>query len=452
MLWKRLRDTTHPSFTLNLLSRTLWEVSIILFGTASSIIIARCLGPYGKGVINTLQQFLGFAGSLAVPGLYPALQYHIAAGKCDVKEGVANYVFFTLVYSCPFTFVLLLLSPFFTHNILKGVPIAILLISLLIFFVSAFFSPLSITLSALQRFPQLAFCGLLSLTAKLFLLFFFLVILKMDLWGAFLPDWLLLPLGTYLGFYFLSDVLTLSSFKPRFNKALLKSLLSYGLKVFTAGILGLTTLRVDVFFVNSFLSPTAVGLYMTGVSYTELIRFIPSAVSTVLFPRVAASGEAQAKELATFITRSFPLYLFPVSAILFLSAPLIIPLLYGAKFIPSIRVVSFLLPGIFFWCYSAQLGDYLAGRGYPEFTLYSISIATLITLVGDFLLIPVMGINGAAFVSSLAYFSHFLLLLYFFRLNTGSTLSEILLTKKDDVLYLWKILKEKGVKLEKLFK
>jgi O-antigen/teichoic acid export membrane protein len=117
-------------------------------------------------------------------------------------------------------------------------------------------------------------------------------------------------------------------------------------------------------------------------------------------------------------------------------ARFVIPFLYGAKFIPSIGVVPFLLPGIIAWCYASQFGGYLSGRGHPEFSLYSNAFASLITLAGDFLLIPVMGIKGAALTSSFAYGCNFFILLYFFRLKTNVPLSEIFLPKRVDIKYL----------------
>jgi len=451
-LWKKLAGTKTPSFTTNLFSRTAWEISLVFFGVAFSIIIARCLGPYGKGVINTIQQFIAFAGLFASPGIYDALQYHIASKRCETREGIANYIFFTLIYSFPLTFLLLFLSPFFTHNILKGVPLPLLIVSLIFFLLGIYFSPLSILLGALQRFPQLAISGFISLIAKLFFLFLFLIVLKMNVWGAMLPDWLLFPISLFLGFYFLQDVLNISFFKPGFNKEILKSLLNYSWKTFIAGIFGRTTLRVDVFFLNYFFSPTVVGLYMTGVSYTEFIRLFPSAISTVLFPRTAAVEEGEAVRLTTLILRSFLLFLMPVAGLLLLLSSYIIPLLYGIKFVPSIKVVGYLLPGVIGNCYAGIFGSYLSGRGHPELTLYSIGPATLVTLVGDYLLIPAMGIKGAALVSSFAYCTNFFLLLYFFSTMTGARLKDIFIPKIEDIKYITVTLKEKLQKWSEMIK
>jgi O-antigen/teichoic acid export membrane protein len=440
--WKNLKATSQPSFSTNVFFQTLSEISIIFFGVATSIIIARWLGPHGKGVINTLQQFLAFLGLFVSPGLYESLIYHIAGKKCSIGKGIGNFLFFTLVYSFPLTLLAVLLSRFLTTNILKGVPQELLLVSLLFFFAGLYFNPINVTLVALQRFPQIFFIGLIYNIAKFFLLAFFLIALKWGIWGAMLPDWLLFPFSIYLSLHFLRDVMSIFSFKPSFNKTLLKSLLGYGIKVFFGGIFWQINVRADVLIVNYFKSPSAVGLYSTGVSYTELVRLFPIAISKVLFPRVSSTGEEEASKLTCLITRLLTLYLLPLGFFFLLMARFIIPFLYGAKFIPSTGVVPFLLPGIIAWCYASQFGGYLSGRGHPEFSLYSNALASLITLIGDFLLIPVMGIKGAALTSSLAYGSNFLILLHFFRLKTAVPLWEIFIPKRMDVKYLLEVIRK----------
>jgi len=132
-VWRKIQNSTSPSFTTNVLARTIWETSLTFFGVIFSIIIARCLGPYGKGVINTIQQFGALAGLFVSPGLYSALQYFIASRKCTIKEGIPSFIFFTLVYSFPLTFLILFLSPYFTHNIPKGVPLHLLTVYIIFF-------------------------------------------------------------------------------------------------------------------------------------------------------------------------------------------------------------------------------------------------------------------------------------------------------------------------------
>jgi Na+-driven multidrug efflux pump len=63
-----------------------------------------------------------------------------------------------------------------------------------------------------------------------------------------------------------------------------------------------------------------------------------------------------------------------------------------------------------------------------------ITVATLVvTLVGDFALIPVFDITGAAVASSLAYVTHLVLSLIAYQQLSGTSALDALVPKVDDV-------------------
>ncbi|MGB9878324.1 MAG: oligosaccharide flippase family protein, partial [bacterium] len=379
---------TPSSFTKSVFYQTATNISLLFFNMVVSVITARWLGPYGKGVINTLGQFLTFLGLLLSPGLYASLMYHIAGRKFSLREGIATYTFFTLVYSLPLTFFVFIISPFLTHNILKGVPLQILFVSLIFSFIGLYFNPLSITLYALQRFPQIFYTNIICSLANLLFLALFLIFLKMGILGAMLSQWFLVPLTILVNLYFLKDVLRFSFFKPIPKIGIMKNLLSYGWKVFLGNIFWQINLRADVLIVNYFKSPSSVGLYTVGVSYTELLRLLPGAIGGVLFPRVSSLGEEEALHLTCLVTRLLTLYILIFVPLLLFLAHFVIPFFFGTKFISSISVVPYLMPGVVAWSYLSQISNYLSGRGHPEYHLYSTVLAAFVTLAGDFLLIP----------------------------------------------------------------
>lgn len=447
--WEKLKSATSPSFTVNVISQTFQQIYSFLFRLAFSIVISRSLGPYGRGLISTLAEFLGFAGLASSLGMPASLQYHIASKKYTPKEAISNYIFFVLVYSYSLVFLLLLFSPFLLTHILKGLSYSIFVVSMIFFALGIYFAPLDVLLSAFQRFPQLSFIIFILFALRLGLLILFLIILKWGIWGALLSDWVLFPLGVYLRLYFLKDALQMGSFKPNFNKDVLRDLFNYSWKVFIADIFTKTTLRVDILLISYFQSPTAVGFYTIAVNYTEISLLVSSGLATVLFPRVSSLPKEQAQKLTLLLTRSFPFYIIPTALLLLSLATIIIPFFYGEKFLPSTEVVKYLLPGIIAWCYGMQMGNYLSGRGHPEFILYASASAAFVSLVGDFLFIPIMGIKGAAIVSSLSYGTYFLLIFYFFKQITSATAREIFLPTAADAKFLFNLLKTKVLALRK---
>ena len=75
-----------------------------------------------------------------------------------------------------------------------------------------------------------------------------------------------------------------------------------------------------------------------------------------------------------------------------------------------------LLPGVVLLGAGKVLTNDIAGRGYPHYNSIVAGLTLVITVALDLLLIPRMGILGAALASSAAYSSTFLLSMMFYRI------------------------------------
>ena len=83
-----------------------------------------------------------------------------------------------------------------------------------------------------------------------------------------------------------------------------RELASFGAKIYPASLAGFFGYRADIFLLSALLGdPAAIGLYTLGVSLAELTFFVPDAVSTVFFPRVAGMERASADEQVAGVTR-----------------------------------------------------------------------------------------------------------------------------------------------------
>jgi O-antigen/teichoic acid export membrane protein len=437
----RSKDRRAPSFSANVIYQFAGQVLSFVLGIGVSIIVARYLGPKGKGIVNTLQTFLSFCG-IPLLGTPVALQYFIANRKYPMKDIIGTFCSYALYFFFPFAFLLILLTPYLVSSFLRNVPPTLIKVSFLIKLITVYLIPLGYSLQALRRFNYSFIIGTLSLFLRLAFLSSFLILLKWGVWGVFASEWVLLPLQIFLGFYFLTDVIYLRYFSPHLDKTILKGMLKYGLAIFLADIFWTVNARVDVFFVNAYRGASAVGLYMTGVSYTELMRILSSSLSRVLFPQVSSISPQEASKLTSFLTRLLPLYYLIVAPILYFLAPLIIPFFFGSAFRSSVSVIPYLLPGIISWMYLSFIMNHLDGRGYPHYSLYGSLTGSIFTILLDFLLIPRWGIIGASIASSIAYTLTFLVVLHFFKKLEKLSFSEIFLPRKKDFIILMEKMKE----------
>ena len=89
----------------------------------SNIIIARYLGPSGKGVLTLLMNFLAIVVMIGMVGVDEANVYYISSKKGAHKRIFSNALFQTFVVSVLCIFIFLGLKTWFLSNPLKGIPV-----------------------------------------------------------------------------------------------------------------------------------------------------------------------------------------------------------------------------------------------------------------------------------------------------------------------------------------
>ena len=122
-------------------------------------------------------------------------------------------------------------------------------------------------------------------------------------------------------------------------------------------------------------------------------------------------------------------------------SPLAITWLFGGQFEPAVTPLMLLMPGVVAVSAARVLGSYMFSQGKVIYNTYTTFIALGVTLVLDLALIPVLGINGAALASSIAYAVSLLATLWFYRRLTGARIGGALVPRLSDGRYyvdLWR--------------
>jgi O-antigen/teichoic acid export membrane protein len=135
-------------------------------------------------------------------------------------------------------------------------------------------------------------------------------------------------------------------------------------------------------------------------------------MAAVLFPYVSSGSESESRaafELGSRVCFSLTLALALLAAVL---AGVMIPLVYGSAFSPSVESLRLLLPGILVASMTKVLAAYIAGRGLIRYNLVGALIGLGITVMLDLLLIPEFGGRGAAVATTMSYFATWLYCLW----------------------------------------
>jgi O-antigen/teichoic acid export membrane protein len=190
-------------------------------------------------------------------------------------------------------------------------------------------------------------------------------------------------------------------------------------------------LRLDVLLVAAFVGAKQVGLYSVAVLVAELV-WVPTWALAQATKAAQAGAERGAAGVVTARALRVTLLVSALCALgLALAAPVILAILFGADFAPALTALWLLLPasaGMAVW----RLLSVFLARLAPIRVPAGIALAALVVNVSlNVLLIPPLGIAGAALASVAGYGCGALLALRCFRAITGLPWSELVPRRAD---------------------
>jgi len=187
----------------------------------------------------------------------------------------------------------------------------------------------------------------------------------------------------------------------------LRSFLSYGIRIYPASVTGYFSYRADVLVLSAMLGgdTTAIGLYTFSVSLAELVFMVPDSVSTVFYPHVAGLERSKANSLAPQVSR-FTLMVTGLAVIALIPAAWVVTHFILSAYAESMLPFFVLLPGVMALSVSKVLAGYIGGLGLPLMVARASVINLVVNLVANVILIPLLGIVGAALSSLISYSVH----------------------------------------------
>ena len=189
------------------------------------------------------------------------------------------------------------------------------------------------------------------------------------------------------------------------ERSLIRPLATYGV----AQIAALTPAALNTYLDQLVLSQTVpsaeLGRYAIAVSLTSIPIPLVSAIGNVAFPRLAA------RRVVTEETRRLQMLAVLASAGLAagmlvpfaLVAYWLIPLVFGAAYRGAVPLVWILTPGAVFLACGQVVGDLLRGRNHPSVVAWAQGLAAVFTVALLIILLPIVGVTGAAIASTVSY-------------------------------------------------
>ena len=201
--------------------------------------------------------------------------------------------------------------------------------------------------------------------------------------------------------------------------------------------------RVDQIIVAAMLPPEQLGFYVIAVGLAERLWIPTGAVVTALLPHLTNSPERD-PALPAVIARHVMLWTGAACLLVFALSDVLVRVLYSSAFAPTVAPLRWLLPGIFTLSVGKVLVAEILTREKIRFTVWMSAVAALANVAGNLVLVPRMGISGAALASSISYSLASLVVTWYFLRQTGVSWTVLLPRRSDLLAYsvLWRRLTE----------
>jgi O-antigen/teichoic acid export membrane protein len=392
-----------------------------LLGLATGPILARALGPSGRGTLAAILVPLFVASWVAALGL-PAFARFSAA-----REGRPRVLMTTLaVMAVAIGLVAFAAAPTIASALAEGRDVVhdLLLVGLALLPVLIFGNVVFSTIAGLELWRLTVTAQLLPPVATLVGL--------AALWaadGLTVTTAAIVSIGC-LFLVFLPGALALRGAGAfRFERRLARQGLAFGLRAWPGQLSSVANARLDQLLMITLVSPADLGFYVVAWTVSTGPAVLGKAFAFAHGPRIARGEE---RRVFVGCRLLMPLALVATAGIAALT-PLVLPLLFGAAFEAAIPLALILLGSAVPYQGAVFLGEALSASGRPG--RYSIGqvVALCITVPGLLLLLPWMGVTAAALVSVAAHLAQFVYLLGAAHRRFGGSYRDLLLPRRSDV-------------------
>lgn len=421
-----------PSFISNLITIAGGQFGCIAIAAIAEIFYARLLGPAPRGLISLSLMSIAFGAMVGSLGSEAVVVVWISKFRQNNAAWFPAVVVWVLLASLLAASGWALLYWIFHPAFLKGIAPGLALLVLFSIPISVFFSVLMAMLVGEERFSLRSLIALVNRGAAL--LGFLVVVLfegrhaETAIIGNLIGVLVALGMSIWALRHFFRNAWEIIAAQHQ-----LLPTLFFGARAQVGTLASFFSYRLDVFVVNYFLDASQVGLYSLGVIISEALWQLPGIVALALFPRTARTLDSKAGDFTCLILRQVSFITTSAAAFIAIVSPIAIPLVFGSRFASSVPVIWWILPGTVGLSLCKVAAADLTARGLVNPLPISAGVGLVLTLILDFVLIPRMGIQGAALASSVAYLGSGLYLLGILRGTLKTSWKNLLIPSFSEV-------------------
>lgn len=382
------------------------RVVAALFTGVLTIVLTRLLGLNGYGDYALALTIATLAALFASLGVDSATSRWVAEGY-NGRVGIASVILKglrlrTAIAGVVFGLLFILAGPIASLFGEPQLEAAVRAASVALFF-SAGFQWVSGVFEGIQRGGVLAIMSIVKAAIE-FVAVLTLLLAGFGVVAALLGNAVSYLAAVALGLFYMRPFLRRRAGMPEVNVSSM-TILRYGNHIWLAGVAWLLFERVNLVLLGAFLGTDAVGLYDAPWRVATILGLLGLSLASSVTPRIASVDPVRAGALMTSALRVSLLFYVTLGVITFVCAPLLIETALGSEFARSATVLQALLPYLILIGLAPILSRALDFIGVASVRKWIALVAFMINLVLDLILIPTIGLLGAAIGTNVAIFA-----------------------------------------------
>jgi O-antigen/teichoic acid export membrane protein len=375
------------------------RVILLIFGFLVGVLLVRWLGPEGKGILVVLLNSAALLSALLTLGLPTAALFLYKQERYSVGQLVATIMaLWAALVSLTAIALVLFQKPFAALflNELNSIAVPNIWLWLVLSLLPGLLvsSLLSVLLVLDKQNTFFIVWNLISQLLNVVLTVLLVGRFGLGVTGALVANGAMQSVALVVAGIWL--VRLARQERLRLVGASLREMVAIGVQQYSVSLVAMIFKRAEIFLLALLLDLRAVGLYAVAVSFYDLVIDVPRALVVPVAGKIADRSTTDKTANMAMIIR-----LQAVAALVLvigsaLVLPPLVPILYGEDFRLTSTVLLVLLPGIFFRTVHLSIFAYYTGIGRPGSLLPVLIVATFVNIGLDLLLIPSLGVIGAA--------------------------------------------------------
>jgi O-antigen/teichoic acid export membrane protein len=372
------------------------KIAVLIMNVAATAIVARALGPSGRGTLAVAFALTMILVQLGSIGFATANPYYAAKDPASRARIVANSLWISAALGTALILTAIAIK-IWAPSVIAGLnwlELAIALSGVPASLATLFLQSILVGEGRMVAYNVVEVVFAVLPVAALAVGFW---VFDFDVTGALV----VMSSGYWLGAGFYLALLL--RHRPSFSSpdiALFLQMAKYGFRVYVATLLAFLVIRIDLLMVNSYLGAREAGLYSVAVAFVEGMYLLPTVIGLNLFARIARGGP---DEMSAEVFRSVAVV---YGLFCLVSVPLAAPavrVLFGAPFEPATGLYYWIVPGAFSLGMLTILSHHFAGRGFPLEAMLIWFVGLAINLAINVAFLADEGTYIASLSSSIAY-------------------------------------------------